>query len=99
MLPVVKEKSTKKVEVSFRDLYPFPYTTESRLYYDKCGAVEHAIKCFICGYMETEGLELTNKGEKLPYLGEVREKRYLLEFTKLKSMEKDWKIFVERFLS
>ncbi len=78
---------------------PILKTIESRLYYDKCGAVEHAIKCFICGYMETEGLEPTEKGEKLPYLGEVREKRYLLEFTKLKSTEKDWKIFVERVLS
>ncbi len=72
---------------------------EHRLYYDKCGAIKNVIKCFICGYMETEGLEPTEKGEKLLYLGEVKEKRYLLEFTKLKSAEKDWKIFVERFLS
>lgn len=72
---------------------------EHRLYYDKCGAIKNVIKCFICGYMETEGLEPTKKREKLLYLGEVKEKRYLLEFTKLKSAEKDWKIFVERFLS
>jgi len=49
--------------------------------------------------MEKEGLEPTKKREKLLYLGEVKEKRYLLEFTKLKSAEKNWKIFVERVLS
>jgi len=72
---------------------------EHRLYYDKCGAIKNVIKCFICGYIETKGLKPVEKGETLPYLGEVRESRYILEFTKLKSTEEDWKSFVERFLS
>lgn len=50
---------------------------------------------FVCGYFSTRGLLPTDKGQQLEYLGEVREKRYLLRLRELRWKFEDWKLFLE----
>lgn len=69
-----------------------------RIYAQKCGDLHPLIKCYICGYMETENLKLVEEGTKLPYLGKVRETRYILPLNELKNKIEDWKEFCEKYL-
>lgn len=52
-------------------------------------------KGLICGYFKTEDYEPKKVGEKIEYLGEVREERYLVPINKLKWELSDWKKFLE----
>ncbi|MCX8063777.1 MAG: hypothetical protein N3G21_01230 [Candidatus Hydrogenedentes bacterium] len=61
----------------------------------KCGEIQTDLKAFICGYFNTEKLSPIEKGVKLDYLGEVREKRYLVRVNELKWSTEDWKNFIE----
>ncbi|MGC8870356.1 MAG: hypothetical protein ACP5PT_04615 [Brevinematia bacterium] len=60
----------------------------------KCGEIKTSLKGFVCGYFKTSEYTPTEKGEKLPYLGEVREKRYLVSIKELKWTKEDWKNFL-----
>ena len=60
----------------------------------KCGEIYTSLKGFICGYFEISELDTVKEGEKLPYLGIVREKRYLVPISQLKWTKNDWKKFL-----
>jgi hypothetical protein len=61
----------------------------------KCGEVQTNLKGIICGYFRTSPSLLRAKGEKLDYLGEVREERYLLSIRELKWTKNDWEKFLK----
>jgi len=60
----------------------------------KCGEIQTALKGFICGYFKTSEHTPVEKGESLPYLGEVREERYLIPINELKWTKGEWKEFL-----
>ncbi len=61
----------------------------------KCGEIQTLLKGFICGYFKTSKFSPTKEGTNLPYLGKVREERYLVPINQLKWTKKDWKNFLE----
>ncbi len=61
----------------------------------KCGEIQTSLKGFICGYFKTSEYSPTAEGITLPYLGIVREGRYLVPIDKLKWTNDEWKKFVE----
>jgi len=61
----------------------------------KCGEIQTDLKGFICGYFKTSHSLLKAEGEKLDYLGIVREKRYLLSIRDLKWTKDDWQEFLK----
>ncbi len=60
----------------------------------KCGKVQTVLKGFICGYFKTSEFSLVKEGVNLPYLGIVREERYLVPISKLKWTGEHWKEFL-----
>lgn len=72
---------------------------ENRIYYSKCGLLNDKFKCIICGFFETKNKQTIPKGRRLPFLGEVREERYLVTLSELRSDEEDWKEFVKNYLN
>lgn len=72
---------------------------EKRIYFSKCGLLNERFKCIICGFFETEGREIIQKGVKLPFLGEVREERYFVKISELRSDDQDWTEFVKNYLN
>ncbi len=71
---------------------------ENRIYFRQCGVLNEKLKCIICGYFETFDVKLTTKGTKLPFLGEVREERYLVKISELRSSYDDWNEFIEKYI-
>lgn len=61
----------------------------------KCGEIETKLKGFICGYFKTSEYRPVKEGRNLPYLGKVRESRYLVPITALKYTKDDWNIFLK----
>ncbi len=61
----------------------------------KCGEIQTALKGFICGYFKTSSFSPVKEGDNLPYLGIVREKRYLVSITQLKWTKNEWKKFLK----
>ncbi|MBO8152729.1 MAG: hypothetical protein H0Z30_09595 [Candidatus Marinimicrobia bacterium] len=61
----------------------------------KCGEIQTSLKGFICGYFKTSKSSPVKEGVSLPYLGIVREERYLVPINKLKWTKDDWKEFLE----
>lgn len=61
----------------------------------KCGEIQTDLKGFICGYFETSEFHPTSKGVSLPYLGMVREERYLVPIGKLKWTKEEWREFLK----
>jgi hypothetical protein len=61
----------------------------------KCGEIKTFLKGIICGYFKTSRSLLKIKGEKLDYLGVVREERYLLPIKDLKWTQDDWVKFLK----
>ena len=65
----------------------------------KCGEFQTSLKGFICGYFKTSNFSPVNspvkEGVNLPYLGIVREERYLVSIDKLKWAKENWKEFLE----
>ena len=53
------------------------------------------MKGFICGYFKTFKFSPVKEGVNLPYLGIVREERYLVSIDKLKWAKENWKEFLE----
>jgi hypothetical protein len=61
----------------------------------KCGEIQTSLKGFICGYFKTSEYSPTKEGITLPYLGIVREERYLVPINKLKWTIEEWEKFLE----
>lgn len=61
----------------------------------KCGELNTQLKGVICGFFKTSEYSPVEKGEELPFLGIVREKRYLIPINKLKWTKEDWRNFIE----
>lgn len=61
----------------------------------KCGEMLSKLKGFICGYFKTSDYKPIKLGEKLDYLGELREERYLLPIRELKYTDEDWLNFLK----
>lgn len=61
----------------------------------KCGEMQTKLKGFICGYFKTSEYTPIREGENLPYLGRVRESRYLVPINKLKYTKEAWNIFLK----
>lgn len=61
----------------------------------KCGEIQTRLKGFICGYFKTSEYKPIKKGKDLPYLGEVREERFLVPVNKLKHSKSDWTLFLK----
>ena len=60
----------------------------------KCGEIQTTLRGFICGYFKTSELTPTQDGVSLPYLGVVREERYLITIDKLKYATNHWRKFL-----
>lgn len=60
----------------------------------KCGEIQTKLKGFICGYFKTSEFKPVQEGRSLPYLGKVRETRYLVSIDKLKYTKSDWEKFI-----
>ncbi len=60
----------------------------------KCEEIKTKLKGFICGYFKTSDHRPIYKGKTLPYLGKVREERYLAPINKLKYTKDDWEVFI-----
>lgn len=60
----------------------------------KCGEIQTVLKGFICGYFKTSEHAPVKVGVSLPYLGIVREERYLVPINKLKWTKSEWKEFL-----
>lgn len=65
----------------------------------KCGEIKTSLKGFICGYFKTSEYSPTGVGTKLPYLGEVREGRYLVPINELKWSIEEWRKFLKEVRS
>jgi hypothetical protein len=61
----------------------------------KCGQIQTKLKGFICGYFKTSEYKPVKLGKKLPYLGEVREERFLISINELKYKKEDWFKFLK----
>lgn len=60
----------------------------------KCGEIQTSLKGFVCGYFKTADFAPIKEGVVLPYLGQVREERYLVRIDELKWTEDDWREFL-----
>lgn len=67
----------------------------SRVKAYKCGDMQTVLKGFICGYFKTSEYSPTPEGSNLPYLGLVREERYLVPINELKWTKNEWNRFVK----
>lgn len=61
----------------------------------KCGEIQTELKGFVCGYFKTSDYIPIDEGIDLPYLGKVREKRYLVKISELKYSKTDWDLFIQ----
>jgi len=55
----------------------------------------YSVKGIICGYFKTGDNLLIAEGEKLDYLGEVKEERYIISIRDLKWRKEDWEEFLK----
>jgi hypothetical protein len=61
----------------------------------KCERMQTYLKGIICGYFKTSDYKAIKKGEKLPYLGTVKEERYLVPINELKWTKDSWEEFLK----
>ncbi len=61
----------------------------------KCGEIQTSLKGFICGYFKTSEHHPKKIEEDLPYLGRVREERYLVPINELKWTIEEWENFLK----
>lgn len=60
----------------------------------KCGEIQTDLKGIICGYFKTSNYQPIKLGEKLPFLGVVREERYLVPINELHWEKNSWELFL-----
>jgi len=61
----------------------------------RCGEIQTLLKGFICGYFKTSEFSPVKEGKTLPYLGVVREERYLVPINQLRWKKDDWEKFLK----
>ena len=61
----------------------------------KCEEIQTNLKGVICGYFKTSEYKPIRKGKLLPYLGVVREKRYMVRIDQLKWEKESWRKFLQ----
>lgn len=61
----------------------------------KCGKIQTDLKGFICGYFKTSEHKPIKENIVLPYLGKVREKRYLVPISELRWDKESWGKFLK----
>lgn len=59
---------------------------------------EMQIKACILGYYKTAPEFLKRKGEEIPFLGEVHEDKFMIEYNRLLSTDSDWLTFIKTAL-
>jgi len=84
-----------KIPPSDRRFKSYLQEMRNRIKEYKCGEIQTKLKGFICGYFKTSEYKPVKEGEVLPYLGKVRETRYLVRLDKLRYTKNDWKIFLK----
>lgn len=61
----------------------------------KCGEIQTDLKGIISGYFETNKYKAVKQGKSLPYLGKVREERYIVPINELNWGKKFWEKFLQ----
>lgn len=59
---------------------------------------EMQIKACVLGYYKTAPEFLKRKGEEIPFLGEVHEDKFMIEYNRLLSTDSDWLTFIKTAL-
>jgi len=67
--------------------------SRKRIQVYKCEEIQTSMKGYICGYFRTSKDLLAKVGKKLPYLGEVREERFLIPVKDLHWEKEKWHLF------
>jgi len=94
LLDFSKEKIKEKEE----EIKIIIENLEKRIFVQRCGNLKTSFKTFICGFFKPEESMLKKLKEELPYLGEVREERYLIPISKLLFRKEDWEAFIKNAL-
>ena len=68
---------------------------KNRILNFKCEEIRTELKGFVCGYFKTSEYRPIEVGEELPYIGKIREKRYLVNISELKYEKSSWKVFLK----
>jgi hypothetical protein len=63
---------------------------KNRIFIFKCGEIRTDLKGFVCGYFKTSEYRPIEEGEELPYIGKIREKRYIVNIKELKYKKSSW---------
>jgi hypothetical protein len=63
---------------------------KKRIFIFKCGEIRTDLKGFVCGYFKTSEYRPIEVGEELPYIGKIREKRYIVNIKELKYKKTSW---------
>jgi hypothetical protein len=63
---------------------------KNRIFIFKCGEIRTDLKGFVCGYFKTSEYRPIEVGEELPYIGKIREKRYIVNINELKYKKTSW---------
>lgn len=90
--------SKRNIKESEAEISDIVKSLERRIFTQKCGDLEILFKTFICGFFKPEESMLKKQGETLPYLGEVREERYIIPISKLYFRREHWETFVKDIL-
>lgn len=84
-----------KIPIHDRLFREYLRNIKNRIYNFKCEEIQTELKGFICGYFKTSEYEPIEVGEKLPYMGKIRERRYLIRIDQLRYEKSSWKIFLQ----
>jgi hypothetical protein len=63
---------------------------KNRIFIFKCGEIRTDLKGFVCGYFKTSEYRPIEEGEELPYIGKIRETRYIVNINELKYKKSSW---------
>ncbi|MCX7845253.1 MAG: hypothetical protein N2312_01430 [Dictyoglomaceae bacterium] len=84
----------EKISLNNKLFKLYIYNIKERIKDYKCGKTKSSLKGILCGYFKTLEYEPVKKGKVLPYLGEVKEERYILPINELKWKREDWEYFL-----
>lgn len=84
-----------KIPSSDRRFKAYLQEMRDRIKEYKCGKIQTKLKGFIGGYFKTSEYKPIKEGKELPYLGKVRETRYLVPINKLRYTQDDWRVFLK----
>lgn len=90
--------SRKSIKGKENEMETIIESLEKRVFIQKCGCLNTSFKTFICGFFKPEESMIKKEGETLPYLGEVKEERYIIPISKLHFRREDWVKFLNDIL-